>query len=269
MINNINKVRESVKNASPLIHAITHKIAANLCANGILAVGAKPMMAEHPKETALIAASAKALLLNLGNISDIRARAMVKGAAGAKKAGVPIVFDAVGVACSPLRRKFAKKLIKKYTPRIIKGNYSEIFALYSDAYKSDGVDADASLQKECISDISAKLAKKTKSVILASGKTDIVTNGKRTVYINNGCSQLAAVTGTGCLLGALSACYISAADGFLSAVAACAVLGICGEMAQTEKGNGTFAQNLLDCLSTLTAEDIEKYIKTEEIKSEA
>ena len=42
------KARNDLRETAPLIHCITNPIAINDCANGILAVGGKPIMAEHP-----------------------------------------------------------------------------------------------------------------------------------------------------------------------------------------------------------------------------
>ena len=99
---------------------------------------------------------------------------------------------------------------------------------------------------------------------LASGKTDIITDGKRCYCIKNGTSQLARVTGTGDMLGVLCGCYLSAKKDIWAVVSACAVLGICGELAETSVGNGSFMVNLMDRLSTLKREDINKWIKWEE-----
>ena len=46
----IENLREKIREKSPLIHCITNPISMNLCANGILALGARPIMAEHPLE---------------------------------------------------------------------------------------------------------------------------------------------------------------------------------------------------------------------------
>ena len=40
-------IREAVRLKQPLIHCITNPISINQCANGILAIGARPIMAEH------------------------------------------------------------------------------------------------------------------------------------------------------------------------------------------------------------------------------
>ena len=72
----IQNYRKQVKGKRPLIHCITNPISITQCANAILAVGARPIMAEHPEEVAEITETADALLLNLGNITDVRMESM-------------------------------------------------------------------------------------------------------------------------------------------------------------------------------------------------
>ena len=43
-----------IKNQKPLIHCITNPISINPCANAVLALGAKPVMAENPNEVSEI-----------------------------------------------------------------------------------------------------------------------------------------------------------------------------------------------------------------------
>ena len=265
----INEIRSSVKELHPLIHCITNPISINQCANAILAVGARPIMAEHPKEVAEITATAQALMLNLGNITDTRMESMQLSAQAAMAKKIPLLLDVVGIACSGLRRSYACALLKNINPAVIKGNYSEINALYNAAYHSSGVDADGSLDKSAVSKAASELARKYHTIILASGKTDIVTDGKQIVYIKNGTPQLASVTGTGCMLGALCACYLSVNQDISAVVTACAVLGICGQLSETAKGSGSFMVNLLDHLSTLTDEEVTNYLDLEELNVES
>jgi len=264
----IQEIRKKVKENHPLIHCITNPISIHQCANAILAVGARPMMAEHPLEVREITESADALLLNLGNITDVRMESMLISAKAAKKKGIPIVLDAVGVACSELRRNFAFDLLKVVVPTIIKGNYSEINALCHKTYHSVGVDADTALDVVSVGKVAEKLAEKYGTVILASGKTDIVTDGKRLLYGENGSLQMATVTGTGCMLGALCAVYLSQGEALDAARAACTVFGICGQLAETEEGCGAFMTNLMNMLSVVKDADIVKYMITEERKVE-
>lgn len=262
-IDSINIIRKKTADKNPLIHCITNPIAINQCANGVLAVGARPIMAEHPQEVEEITQMADALVLNTGNITDARMQSVRLSARTAQKYNIPFIIDAVGVSGSQLRRNFVNNFMESFTPTAVKGNYSEIYALYDEKYISAGVDADEDLKLEDVSKTAVKLARKYNTMVLASGKTDIVTDGKTVVHINNGVAQLAKVTGTGCLLGALCGCYLSVDTTVSALVTACGVLGICGELAQTEKGNGTFLVNLMDNLSVITDSQIDKFLKIE------
>ncbi|SFD06632.1 hydroxyethylthiazole kinase [Butyrivibrio sp. YAB3001] len=197
---------------SALIHCITNPISMNHCANVILSLGASPVMAEHPGEVKEITDTAAALLLNLGNISDTRMASMKISFAAALEKGIPAVIDAVGVACSQLRRDFFFELMKEHESGrsflLIKGNYSEIKALYDDKFKGIGVDADGRLMEKDIAKVATALAKQLGAVILATGKTDIVADGGEVFFIKNGHPYMSRITGTGCMLGAICAAFL-------------------------------------------------------------
>ena len=53
-----------------------------------------------------------------------------------------------------------------------------------------------------------------------------------------------------------------------AAVTACVVLGICGQLAETDRGSGSFQVNLMDKLSTVGKAEIERYMDREEIRNE-
>ena len=264
MTDKICSIRENVKKLKPLIHCITNPISINGCANTILSVGAKPIMAEHPKEVCEITDASNALMLNIGNITDARMESMMISLKKAKERGIPVLLDIVGIACSKFRRNYVMELLKISMPFVIKGNYSEIAALHNAEYFSPGVDADASLDVCHIKKSAQELALKYHTVILATGERDIITDGKRVVYVKNGTVELADVTGTGCMLGALCTAFMTLLVPVEAAVSACVYFGICGEMATTDKGNGSFMVNLTDRISTLGTEEILKHMNTEE-----
>ena len=134
-------------------------------------------------------------------------------------------------------------------------------------YSSSGVDADGSLEIKEIISAAGTLAAKYGAVVLASGKEDVVTNGKDTLLIGNGTPQLSAITGTGCMQGALCAAFLTVSDGLEAAAAAAVMLGICGELSETDKGSGSFLVNLLDNLSTIKDENIAKLINIRLVNS--
>ena len=265
MTDKISNICESVLRKKPLIHCITNPISINECANTILSVGAKPIMAEHPEEVLQITAASDALMLNIGNITDARIKSIMLSVVKAKEKNIPVLLDVVGIACSDLRRNFINKLLKISVPSLIKGNYSEVLALYDLNYYSLGVDADTTLDVELITKKVIHLAQKYQTVILATGKIDIITDGKRTFYVKNGTEYLTHITGTGCMLGALCSAFMAVSYPIDAALTSCCYFGICGELSQAEKGNASYMINLIDNLSTLTKKDFSKYIDVEEI----
>lgn len=258
----------NLRRQKPLIHCITNPISINLCANGLLALGAQPIMAEHPAEVEAITSGAAGLLLNLGNITDARMVSMKLAAAAAKTKNLPILVDAVGIACSTLRRDYLTELLDITIPTVIKGNYSEIQALYRQEHHTAGVDADTGLSTGLLDHSTMALARQYGTIILASGKADIVTDGFRLVHIHNGTPQLTAITGTGCLLGAVGTACLAVQPDMEAIIAACATLGICAQQAHSPHGTGTFMANLLDALSTLHFRDLGKNLNMEEIHLE-
>lgn len=258
----------AVQSRRPLIHCITNPISIHQCANAILAVGARPMMAEHPKEVREITETADALVLNLGNITDARMASMRISAEVAKERHIPTVLDAVGVACSALRRGYALDLLQAEPPAVLKGNYSEINALCHGDYHSAGVDADGELTVPAMDRAAVELARRYHTIILASGKTDIVTDGVHLAHIHNGTPRLSEITGTGCVLGALTGAYLSAGTALDAAASACVVLGVCGQLAESAPGNGSFQVALLDALSTVTDKILQENIQMEEMTIE-
>ena len=68
------------------------------------------------------------------------------------------------------------------------------------------------------------------------------------------------------MLGVLCGAYLPVCPGMEAAAAACAMLGACGQLAETPKGSGTFMVNLLDALSTASGTQLEELMNVEEIK---
>lgn len=248
--------RQRLREQAPLIHCITNPISINDCANGLLALGARPIMAEHPEEVEEITASAAALAVNLGNITDARMESMLRAGRKARDLGIPRIIDAVGTGCSRLRRTYAGQWIQACRPSVIKGNMAEIKTLWGDTVSSTGIDAgegDQLTRENLEASISAarKLARHTGAVILASGPTDLITDGETAFLVQNGSAQMGRLTGTGCMLGVLTAAFLAVLPPLSGVLTAAVFFGICGETAQTDQGMGSFHVRLLNALDRL------------------
>lgn len=254
-IEEILKYQTALKEQAPLIHCITNPISIHDCANIVLAAGGRPMMAEHPAEVEEITATAGALALNLGNITDARKASILISGRYAFAHDIPVMLDLVGIGCSAFRREIVCELLnarEKGTPLVLKGNMSEIRALADDHLKVSGVDAapeDVIREdnKEAFIALAKSLAKQYDAIVLISGKTDLVTDGEETILIEAGHEMMSHITGTGCMLGVLTASYMSVMPPMVAAAAACNVFGTCGERAAAyAKGTGSYQIALLD-----------------------
>ena len=249
--------RQRLRKQAPLVHCITNPISINDCANGLLAVGARPIMAEHPEEVEEITATAAALAVNLGNITDARMESMMRAGRKARDLEIPRIIDVVGTGCSRLRRTYAGQWIETCRPSVIKGNMAEIKTLWGDTVSSTGIDAgekDQLTRENLAANVSAaqKLARHTGAVILASGPTDLITDGETAFLVQNGSAQMGRLTGTGCMLGMLTAAFLTVLPPLSGALAAAVFFGVCGEEAQTSQGMGSFHVRLLDALDQLS-----------------
>ena len=256
-------LRQEAAANKPLVHCITHGITMNDSANVILAVGGVPNMASHPKEVVEVGKTAASLVVNLGNISSERMEAIRLAGQAAHADGIPMLIDLVGVACSTLRRDFAVQFIRECHPQIIKGNSSEIRAICGLPSHAVGVDAGAADTvtvenfRQAAQDIQA-YALAQHAVLLMSGPVDVVTDGMQVCGVANGTAQLARLTGTGCMLGALAGVYIASRMPWEAAVLSAVMMGIAGEEASRMAGPrmGTFHMALLDAFSMMTDEQI-------------
>jgi hydroxyethylthiazole kinase len=249
-------VLAAIRRRRPLVHNITNAVVMNSTANGLLAIGASPIMAHAPEEVAEIVAIAQSLVINIGTITRSQAEAMDIAASAAATHGKPWVLDPVGVGATALRRSTGERLVRG-RPSVIRGNASEIGTLAGDPPGGRGVDA-SSGATFAGHDAARRLARQSGCVVAVTGVVDLVTDGTRDSLVHNGHPILARITGTGCLASALVGAALGAgAPAFEAAVAALVVLGIAGEnAAQGEAGPGTAQVRLFDLLASLAPAEI-------------
>jgi hydroxyethylthiazole kinase len=243
---------QRVRKARPLVHSIVNHVTMNTVANGLLALGASPVMARTAEEVADVVAIAAALVVNIGTPSPASAAAMKIAADRAAALGVPWVLDPVGAGAVAFRTDLALDLCRR-SPTAIRGNGSEIMALAGgNVTREKGVDS-AHGADEALAAARA-LAARCGAVVAVTGAVDHVTDGTRVVSIRNGDPMMARVTGVGCVGSALAAAFL-AAGGLapLDAVAAALlVLGVAGEAAAEDSpGPGTLNWRLMDALYCL------------------
>ena len=258
------EIYEIIQQKRPIIHCITNAVTVNDCANILLAAGASPTMAHHPCEVEEITAGTAALICNFGAISDYEA--MKAAGKRAHALGHPIVIDPVGVSGSSYRREKCLELMKIIHPTCIRGNYSEIQALLQNCGTVTGVDAAedalAEAEETDLPELMKQYAKENQMILVASGETDLITDGSCVYQCHNGSPMMARITGSGCMSTVMLGAFLSAENSVESAVACCVFTGIAGELAAKEttaqkRGTMTFRNWFIDAVSLMTPEQLE------------
>ena len=152
-----------------------------------------------------------------------------------------------------VRREAVKALLSSGHFTVIKGNEGEIQTVHGATIQQKGVDSTSSLSLSQKASLVRSLAQQRQNVVLLTGKTDLLSDGRRTFRVDNGNEMLGMITGTGCTLGttvsAMVAVVPKGGDVLAAAVAATAMFGVAAEMAAARaevRGPGTFVPAFLD-----------------------
>ena len=259
---------ENVRSQAPLVHCITNYVTVNDCANILLACGASPIMADDPEEAADITAICNALVVNIGTLNQHTIPSMSLAGKKANELGHPVVLDPVGAGASPLRTNTAHALLDSVRFSVIRGNISEIKALALGNTAAKGVDADAADAVDAgnldtVVAFAREFARKSGAVIAITGAIDIIADAGQVCLIRNGHPMMSKITGTGCMLSALTAAYVAAnpENVFHAAVAAVCAMGLCGERAHARlsgfDGNATYRNYIIDEIFRLSGSILE------------
>jgi hydroxyethylthiazole kinase len=253
----------NIRAAAPVVHNITNYVVMNTTANALLAIGASPVMAHSLHEVEEMVSLARALVLNIGTLSDAWIEAMLLAGREAGRRGIPIVVDPVGAGATRYRTATAQRLLAELSPTIVRGNASEIRALCSAETLTRGVDS-----VHCSEDSldAAQLVSETYGCVVSmSGATDLIVSGANVARVQNGVAMMTRVTGMGCTASALTGAMAAVGRSpRLAAIQAMVVLGVAGELAaERSEGPGSFQVQLLDALSRLTPDQLERRARVE------
>jgi hydroxyethylthiazole kinase len=250
---------EKVRKVNPLVHNITNVVVTNFTANGLLALGASPVMAYAAEEVADMAKIASALVLNIGTLNPQTVDSMIIAGKAANESNVPVILDPVGAGATRYRTETAQRIMNEVNVSVIRGNSAEVANVLGEKWEIKGVDAGASANGDIIS-LAVKAAQTLNCVVIITGKEDVVTDGETTYLVSNGHPIMTKVTGMGCLLTSVIGAFAGVESDLLQAsVAALTSYGVAAEKAaaQTaEQGPGSFQIEFLNQLSKVSTEDI-------------
>jgi len=239
---------EKLREENPLIVCITNDVVKNFTANGMLAAGASPIMSGEKSEAEDLMKAASALLVNIGTADKQKYELMDEMMREADNNDVPIVFDPVGYGASDFRVSITDTLLARHHISLIKGNAGEMHALAGEESSLKGVD---SMEKTDTMQIARAVYGKFGVPSLVTGERDALVTEKNEIIMANGHSLQGRITGSGCLLGALTAGFIGIEGRFDEAAAVDAVsyYNLCAEAAAGKirtSAPGSFMTMLID-----------------------
>ena len=263
---------EKIRRAAPLIHCITNYVTVNDVANVLLAIGARPIMADDPEEVEEITALCAGLCLNIGTLNARTIPSMLSAGKHARALGHPVVLDPVGAGASRLRTATALSILDEVRPTVIRGNISEVRTLAVGSGTTQGVDADVAdaVTEENLAataDFLRAFSARAEAIVVVTGAIDLVTDGVTVYAVRNGRAEMGQVTGTGCQLSALLAAALAVEPlGLLAAVAeTVALMGVAGEIAWAQMGerdgNATYRTRIIDAIYRMTTEKLATHMK--------
>lgn len=239
-----------IKKKAPLVHCMTNYVVANFTANGLLAVGASPIMADEVKEVSEIVSIAQALLINIGTVNDRTAEAMLLAGKTANELSIPIVLDPVGVGSTSYRKQLVKHLLNKIRFDLIRCNAGELAAIAGEVWQPKGVDSGTG--EIDIAKIAKRVALQCTCLVIVTGESDFITDGHEGIHVSGGKKIATHITGTGCLLSAICAASL-ASSGMNPMQSLAATLKDYKQAAEQSTNEvGTFALQFMNTLQKLS-----------------
>ncbi len=265
------EIFQNIRRYQDLIHMIPNTVSASLCADGLAAIGARPLMAVASEEMEEIAEQANACVINLGQLNQDKILAAKLAIKYNNKLNKPLVIDPVGCGASSFRLQALQELLSTPWQGILKGNYSEIYSIQYGQLTKEGVD---SLKKRQILK-SAQLSHNIYLDILQgtyfiTGETDCILWEDKKLEISHKKMRNINLVGSGCLTGAITgACYsavsreknYSLPKQVVAAIATSVGMAFALEYIEGKKGYGTAKIALLDTLGKLSEEVFLEWLK--------
>ena len=250
-----------VQDSCPLVHHITNYVTVNDCANICICAHGSPVMTDAIEDVSDMATIASSLVLNIGTLNERTVGSMLLAGSVAKDAGVPVVFDPVGIGATAYRTSVVERILDEVRPDIIKGNSGEIGILTGAGGDVRGVDSRSS--SDGLADSMRSWASEHGCILVSTGVKDLVTDGRRVYELSNGSVMMETVSGTGCMLSSVVGVYAGAHGRDTEAmVTAVTMFNVSSEIAaEGAQGPGSFKMNLFDAVYGIDADTVMKKAK--------
>lgn len=255
MFDTIHQIITRIKQTKPLVLNITNDVTMDFVANGLLCLGASPIMSKGIQESADLLDITTSVVINPGTLDDNFIALSEQVCLLANTINKPIVLDPVGAGASLYRTSTCKRLLDTFDVAIIRGNASEIMALAGHTRNTKGVDSTSETQHAI--DSARALAQAYHLTVVISGETDAIVDVNKVEQFDRGSPLMPLITGSGCLLSAVVSAFDAVhPNRFEAAAAATLFYSVCGEIAAENASKpGSFKVAFLDALYSMPKRD--------------
>lgn len=191
----------NIRLRQPLVHCVTNYVVANYTANGLLAIGASPVMADEIAEVEEMVSIADALLVNIGTLNTRTLESMLVVGKKANERNIPVVLDPVGVGATSFRKAAVRQLLEEVKFTVIRCNEGELATIAGVQWQARGVDSGEG-ELDTVT-VAKEVAQKWNTMVVVTGETDVLTDGTIVELITGGDERMTKITGSGCLLSAI------------------------------------------------------------------
>ncbi|MGE7057050.1 hydroxyethylthiazole kinase, partial [Paenibacillus glucanolyticus] len=188
--------------------------------------------------------------------------AMITAGQSANAHGVPVLLDPVGAGATRFRTESAQRILREVKVSLVRGNAAEVAHLVGEAREIKGVDAGSSGDLGN-AELAVRAARELDTMVVITGKEDVITDGTDVRIITGGHALLTKVTGAGCLLTSVLGAFAAVESNLLLAgTAGLAFYGTAASRAAertADLGPGSFQNAFLDELSKLHPGSLQGY----------
>jgi hydroxyethylthiazole kinase len=259
-VENYWQIAQEIRRSAPLVQNITNLVVQSDTAAAIAAVGATQVTLHTPEEAADAAHLCAALALNPGTLDSAWLECARKALEVAGAEHKRWVMDPVAAGLTGYRTAVARELLQR-GPTVLKANPSELLALSGLA--RGGRAADSIHDVDEAGDAAAELARTHGCVVVVTGASDLITDGKLVVRLGNGRPLLGQMIGSGCMLTSVIGCFLAVeATPLDAAVAGVAYFTVAGEIAcEHARGPGSLKAHLIDALYSLQGDEFRRRLR--------
>jgi hydroxyethylthiazole kinase len=256
----VHSILKKVRKNNPIVYYFAAIHEAFFTANGLLALGATPLISGAIEETDEALRKADAVILKMDQ-SEYVAEKLLTAAKSAYQHKIPTIFDSSGVCLSIFRKEVSRQILREIKVSIIHGTPLDIAFLIGEKWERSMEENNFLNQNE--SELALLAAKRLDTTIVISGKEQIVSDGISTYSIHNWDPLLTKVAGSSSLLSAVIGTSAAVEENLLEAIVSGLLFnGVAAEIAanKTEgQGPGSFQIEFLNQLSLISSSELDLY----------